>query len=297
VSRCAGASLQRGDELAGSASTVRSFLLLEDPGPWGVAILRDSRLPGVVRTALGAVPGVRPLLIRRSGRQASDGVRVFAVHVGASGGWAETTVLDSVEEVVDLDLAPLAAGRSIGLEPHVDPLVLVCTHGRHDACCAERGRPVALALDAAGLDAWECSHIGGDRFAGNVLVLPDGIYYGRVGHDAAEQLVRDHLTGTLDLDRMRGRSSLPMPVQAAEVAVRRRLGATAAADVQWLGHSTVDTVDRVVRARFTVPGGEAVVHVRTTLGPDSAPLTCQATRSSALPHHEIVGIELTGARA
>lgn len=291
MSRCAGASLDRADELAGTASTVRSFLLVEDAGPWGADILRDSRLPAAVRSALAAVPRVRPLLVRRSGRRRADGVRVFAVHVGTSGGWVEATRLDAVDQVADLDLAPLAAGRSLGLAPHPEPLVLVCTHGRHDACCAERGRPAAVALDAAGVDAWECSHIGGDRFAGNVLVLPDGVYYGRVDAGSVEALVRDHLAGTLDLDRMRGRSSLPMPVQAAEVAVRRRLGAAAADAVRWLGHRTVDDV---VEARFGVPGGEAVVRVRTTLGPESARLTCQATRASALPHHEVVGVELTG---
>ena len=292
MSRCAGASVARADELAGSASTVRSFLLVEDPGPWGAAILRDSRLPSAVRAALGALPAVRPLLVRRSGRRpAEEGVRVFAVHVGSAGGWTETVRLDSVHDVADLDLTPLARGRSMGLDPHPDPLVLVCTHGRHDTCCAERGRPAAVALAAAGLDAWECSHIGGDRFAGNLLVLPEGIYYGRVDADTVERLVRDHLGGTLDLDRMRGRSSLPMPVQAAEVAVRRRLGATTASAVRHLGHRSADGV---VETRFGVPGGEAVVRVRTTLGPERALLTCQATRSSALPHHEVVGIELTG---
>ncbi|CAA9392669.1 sucrase ferredoxin [uncultured Nocardioides sp.] len=292
MSRCAGASLARADELAGSASTVRSFLLVEDPGPWGADILRDSRLPAAARAALGAVPAVRPLLVRRSGRrQAGDGVHVFAVHVGTSGGWAEATRLDSVHDVADLDLTPLSLGRSMGLDPHPDPLVLVCTHGRHDACCAERGRPAAVALAGAGLDAWECSHIGGDRFAGNLLVLPEGIYYGRVDADVVEGLVRRHLAGTLDLDRMRGRSSLPMPVQAAEVAVRRHLDAPAPSDVRHLGHRGADGI---VAARFGVPGGEAVVRVRTTAGPETALLTCQAIRSSRLPRHEILGIELTG---
>src|SRR4029453_5830608 len=53
--------------------------------------------------------------------------------------------------------------------------------GRHGACCAERGRPVAAALaQAHPEETWEVSHIGGDRFAGNLLVLPNGLYYGRL---------------------------------------------------------------------------------------------------------------------
>ena len=65
--RCSVASEQRGEPLAGTASTVRHFLLLEDPGPWGPEILRSQRLPGPVREALGQghrEVGVRPLLIR-----------------------------------------------------------------------------------------------------------------------------------------------------------------------------------------------------------------------------------------
>ena len=31
-------------------------------------------------------------------------------------------------------------------KPHPDPLVLVCTNGRHDACCATFGRPLARDL-------------------------------------------------------------------------------------------------------------------------------------------------------
>ena len=60
--------------------------------------------------------------------------------------------------------------------PHVHPLVLVCTNGRHDPCCATFGRPLARVLreGAQRDDVWECSHIGGDRFAANIVILPEG---------------------------------------------------------------------------------------------------------------------------
>ncbi|MBA3780982.1 MAG: sucrase ferredoxin [Nocardioides sp.] len=295
MSRCSAASLERGDELAGTASTVRAFLLVEDPGPWGTAILRDSRLPADVRKALGAVRGVRPLLIRRTGRRQTDGVRVFGVRVSAAGGWVESTRLDSVRDVTTLDIASLAAGRSMGLAPYDDPLVLVCTHGRHDACCAELGRPVALALAAAGTDSWECSHVGGDRFAGNVLVLPDGVSYGRVEPESAAALVSAHLTGHLDLDLMRGRSNLPMSVQTAEIALRRELGETRAGLVRHLAHDHTDLPggDYVVTARFSTPDGEFSVRVETTHGPDQALLTCQAGQASRVLRHRVALISLT----
>ena len=94
-------------------------------------------------------------------------------------------MLTDIHEVHDLDVEALGAGRSPGLTPHAGPGLRVCTHGRHDTCCAERGRPVAAALAAAHPElTWEVSHIGGDRFAANALVLPHGLYYGRLDADS-----------------------------------------------------------------------------------------------------------------
>ena len=80
----------------------------------------------------------------------------------------------------DDELLTLPLDGSAGT-PSYDPFFLVCTHGRHDTCCAVEGRPVAAALESARPGAvWECSHVGGDRFAANVVAMPHGIYYGQV---------------------------------------------------------------------------------------------------------------------
>lgn len=293
--RCSASAERRGDVLAGTASTVRAFLLLEHPGPWGVDALRDSRMPAALGPALrrhAQAHGVRPLLVRRPGRSpGNDGVRVFAVSTRPDP-WTETATLPDLEAVLDLDLAALGAGRSLGLDRHRDPLVLVCTHGRHDTCCAERGRPVAAALATVepGL-TWECSHIGGDRFAGNVLVMPEGLYYGRLDAETAPRMAAAHLDGRLDLDHLRGRSSVPMPVQAAEIALRRHLDEPRLGGVVILGHRGV--ADDLV-ARFSVGGREYAVRVRSVGGDETFALTCRATVDSPVPRHEIVSIEAVG---
>ena len=62
-----------------------------------------------------------------------------------------------------LEDAPLP-GPAFPLPPA--PLLLVCTHGRRDACCAQFGRPTAMALARRyGTAVWETTHVGGDRFA------------------------------------------------------------------------------------------------------------------------------------
>ena len=290
--RCATASLGRADLLGGTASTVRAFLLLEHPGPWGADVLRDSRLPDGVGSRLAALARsakVRVLFIRRHGRRAAtEGTRVFAAYADPATPWAETAVLAGSAEVLDLDLVALGAGRSPGLTPHDDSLLCVCTHGRHDACCAERGRPVASAVAAAHPDqAWEVSHIGGDRFAANLLVLPHGLYYGALDPPTAVAVSGSHLTGQLDLDHLRGRSGLPMPVQAAELALRRQLGET--------GEGVVRFVDRTTRgavtlARFEVAGTVWDVEIESGHDEQGERLTCGVERLSRIPRHEVLRV-------
>ena len=82
--RCATASRARGDELAGTASTVRSFLLLEHPGPWGRVPLTQSGIDHQVvgaASAWAARSNGRVLLIRRPGRSSRSmvGRRWFRV--------------------------------------------------------------------------------------------------------------------------------------------------------------------------------------------------------------------------
>lgn len=296
--RCAAASRARGDELAGTASTVRSFLLLEHAGSWGVDALRDARLPdglGAHLATEGRRHGVRVLLVRRPGARA-DGrrPRVFAARAAGAGSWLETGWLDRVDDVRDVDLAALGAGRPTGLEPTGDPLLAVCTHGRHDACCAELGRPVALGL-AAGEHAdavWESSHVGGDRFAGNLVVLPRGLYYGGLDAEAARAVADATVEGRVVLDHLRGRSDLPMPAQAAEVALRRHHGLTGIDDVRPLG-TTSD--EGIVTARFEATGhGVVEVRLRRVLSEASYRLTCSATRDNPLPRHEVLEIRAPG---
>lgn len=284
--RCAAASAARDEPLVGSASTVRAFLLVENAGPWGVDALRDVRLPDEVKLALQSrsrAAGVRTLLVRRH-RGGGSGLRVFAAWVDPVDPWLETALLKIPEDLLDLDIAALGRGRSPGLTRTDEPLFGVCTHGRHDACCAELGRPVAAALSAAHPEhTWEISHIGGDRFAANVLVLPDGLYYGRVGPENAAALGTRHRAGHLDLALLRGRSRFPFPVQVAEVAVRRETGETRTSAVRLVSVSH-DGAD--VAVRLDVSGTAYDVLVRRTAG-ESHLLTCRALQENPVPAYDV----------
>lgn len=112
-----------------------------------------------------------------------------------------------------------------------DPLYLVCTNGRRDACCALYGRPLVAALSSQGPHVWESSHIGGHRFAGNLVCLPEALVYGRVTPERGRALVAAHADGRMDVRSLRGRAAWPVAAQAAEIQLRLHLGLDRIADV------------------------------------------------------------------
>ena len=290
--RCSVASEGRGEPLAGTASTVRSWLLLEHPGPWGRDALVDARHGTAgFGTALGRrcrATGVRPLLIRRVGRTDPIG-RPVCFAVSSPAARIERIVLGSHDEALDLDLDALGQGEPLGLELHPGTVFLVCTHGRHDVCCAERGRPLASALGAVLPEqTWEASHIGGDRFAGNVLALPHGVYFGRVAPADAEAVAMAYLAGRLSLRHLRGRSTQPMAVQFAEHALRVELGLDGIDEVAVEGSTRVDAT--TLRTSVHTPRGAFVVTVSVGT---SAPqrLTCRSDHAEGAPSYRLTAIE------
>ena len=97
------------------------------------------------------------------------------------------------------------------------PVYLVCTNGQRDLCCARYGLPAYRALrEVAGERVWQTSHLGGHRFAPNVLTLPDGVMYGRVEPEAVPAFAGAVESGAVHWPLLRGRSCYSKPVQAAE---------------------------------------------------------------------------------
>ncbi|MFA9430541.1 sucrase ferredoxin [Egicoccus sp. AB-alg2] len=288
---CALDSRTRAEPPLGTASRARRWILLEQPGPWGAEALQDSDLPPAVRDRLldwsRALPA-RVLLLRRPGGQRPLGTE-RTLYAGTSqgiGGWLESFALEHVQQVLDLDLDALREGQTVGGLRVLDPLYLVCTNGKHDPCCAKFGLPVAQALlEQVGERVWECSHVGGDRFAGNVVCLPDGLFYGQLDADTARVVVAAHEGGRITLEHFRGRSAHPFAVQAAEVLVRERLGIQGADALRVV---SVDRQDDRHRVRFRrLAGPDVVVEVRTRRDGTPARLTC-AGATAVAPRYELL---------
>lgn len=127
---------------------------------------------------------------------------------------------------------PMSAVQEVAADV-AERTYLVCTNGARDPCCARLGPAVAAALERARPGCvYECSHLGGHRFAANLLVLPDRLCFGRVTVRSALELADELDAGRLPLDNFRGRTAYTAEQQAAEIHVRRELGLSGLDDLQ-----------------------------------------------------------------
>lgn len=293
--QCATASAQRAEPIFATASQVKRWLLVEVRGSWGEHAIENTDLGRHVddewRNAMRG-NGVRVIAIRRDlDRAGYHTVRLFFVDSVRRTTWTR--------EIAGLHVVPHATEQlprgddgAPGWTVHDEPLVLVCTNGRHDPCCARYGRPVVRSLrdSAHSAAVWECSHIGGDRFAGNVVVLPDGFYFGRCDAESGVAVVDGYRRGELVLEHYRGCSRLTYMQQAAEFFVRRDLDAVAANAVTAVrrvgdpadGNLVVELADR----------RRALVTVKRHIGPAPTRLTCKGNDGVTFPSYELIDLRV-----
>ena len=218
---CSDLSLAAGEPLAGTADRVDVWLLLEYNPTWRAKAVTDNDLSPKIKAwldqqmASATERGLKPRMqfIRRPEIDREE----ITLFVGTTEGLYR---FDSVgyDAITDLDIASGAGTAS--MHRVEEPQYFVCTNGQRDLCCARFGRPAYVRLrEVVGERAWQTSHLGGHRFAPNVLTLPQGVLYGRVRPEDVPRFVADVEAGRLARDHVRGRSVLPAEAQAAEMAL------------------------------------------------------------------------------
>lgn len=285
--RCAGLARAADLDPAGTAGSYRGYAVVEVPLPWPADIgehpdvsAAAAALAGTGARLQGVVPdpergpGDDRLVVgfvRPDGpfdRYRSAAWRVPAGAVGdALAAFAASTAAGTLGTLPPPAAAAVPAGGAAGRH------VLVCTHGRRDACCGALGTRLASVLPGlgAGVRVWRTSHTGGHRFAPTAVLLPEGTAWAYLDLDTLVGIADRTLAVDEAARRYRGCTGLDGPeVQAAEREALRRVGWA------WLDHRRSGTVvgrdgDRtLVRLEATAPDGgrvafEAAIEVARTM--------------------------------
>lgn len=272
---------QAGEPLAGSAGQAQTFVAISWPKRrWHVdKAARSEGLPAEVgELEARAKSESRPVSVRvfqRGPGASTDRVEVLVYRrEGASFRVPEL----ATERLPELLSQVIEGGEGDAPTEPLGSELLVCTDGQHDDCCARFGRPVYRALaDALSerestVRVSECSHLGGHRFAANLLHLPHGHLYGRVEPRDAVALVAAAEADRVLRYRYRGRLGASEASQAADAYLAARLDAGS----RWEMAAAPVSGDDVLRvqARVHDAAGERDVWVTCERQTFSGPGSC-----------------------
>jgi hypothetical protein len=281
--RCSGFAREKALDPAGTAGSYRGYVALDVPLPW-LSEITDHPDISPAATALKAagirVQGVPPDPERSSASRRMvtflrpdgpfDGFRTAAWTVPADG--VTDALLAVAASAVTTAAGPDGSGahagpaRPVSVGDDAGRYVLVCTHGKRDACCGSLGTRLATTLPGLGpgVHVWRTSHTGGHRFAPTALLLPEGTAWAYLDVDALVG-ISDRTLDVHEAARLyRGCMGLDEPeVQAAEREALRTVGWS------WLDLRRAGTVlerdggRTRVSLEGTTPGGARTTFVAT----------------------------------
>lgn len=218
---CARESLAQHDPLAGSGAHAEYNLLISWPrNKWRRNLRQASDMPDQVAAQLGALAesGRRVNLIhRRDWPEQRHCIylmpekRRFEVMRDELGAFLDA--FGSNTSLARWEAAPLEC-----------PVLLCCTHGKKDKCCAKFGNAAYQALSKAvekhgfPIEVWESTHLGGCRLAASAVIFPALRKYGRIASEDIIPFLESETTGYPYLPCYRGDSRLTAVQQCAQVA-------------------------------------------------------------------------------
>ncbi len=259
-------SLNKGEHLYGTAPRTKNWFLLEYRGVWRKDAFAESSLPQEVKDHLrGMISSFEESRIQFIGkpRPSKNDIVFYYAHSSEFSPKLYRFELANPRDLLSIDLTELLRTGEIEKYSCDERLALVCTHGDRDRCCAEHGSAVLREIaDQQDFRVWRSSHVGAHRFAANMVMLPEGIYYGRVSGSTARQVMESHLKEEIFLDCYRGRSCFSQTSQVSDYFLREQTGILGIYDIRWEFEKDRDQLTAV---EFGVEGKDTVYSVNTVV--------------------------------
>lgn len=279
---CARNSHDLNESFLGTASPFRYALVIEyhDEFPES-AIIGSSLSEDLKRHILRLYEihaAVRILLMKQSDKQKKK--RLF---------WADCQPGENklwyyeFEDYKDLLALKLGETSSEWIEI-TEEQFFICTNGQHDPCCGKYGNDLyEVAADKK--NVWQTTHLGGDRFAANVLALPSGVYYRRVHIQALEEMIKCHSHNKIYLPNFAGRTVYDRPVQVAEYFIREK---THLLDLDALKFVEAASTGEIDSVKFAASELVYTLKLQRVEEQVQFPYSCHAKTPGPLTHYELL---------
>jgi hypothetical protein len=111
--------------------------------------LLTPRLKAHLREHLELLRPARLLFVKQPERRAESGRRVFLASTRPGAERLLGLEVEHQDDLHEVDLTGALAGGDGPFDALADPVLVVCTHGKRDRCCARYGGPLYDALRAA----------------------------------------------------------------------------------------------------------------------------------------------------
>ncbi len=225
---CAQYSRDVKEPLAGTGVHPVSNLLLSWPiGGWTRTFHQAKDMTeGVSRRVFDLVENGRRINLMHRADQPKGWHRAYLM--------PERQAYDIPHDDVELFLTALLQGEPLDAWSRGEVkhrVLLCCTHGVKDKCCAKFGNATFKAMENAArewegaFEIWKSTHLGGCRLASAALLFPAMHKYGRIDPEHARPLLQSEIENRPYLPCYRGDGALTPAQQIADIEARKRLNA------------------------------------------------------------------------
>jgi hypothetical protein len=224
---CTVSVLENNESLIGTASANTSiWFLLEVPRPWAAKALVENDLPMHVNSTLAgwvrSTPKSRAVFIKKSHRPVASPSLYVAITEDNDQRLYRFSLKAEYADLAEVPLDAILMNRTIDAVVIEEPLYLVCTNGKRDNCCTKFGLPIIKAFEDIGeQNVWQCTHLGGHKYAAVVGVYPTGLYYQLFNPANVSVFKQSIEENKMPLKGLRGRTAYSGAAQAAEYFLRQ----------------------------------------------------------------------------
>ena len=241
---CSKTSINNNEFIYGTASNNKYWLLVEYSSSWSDDPIKNNLLEKVLneRFLNLSIQSEKPriLFIKKTRKQKS--ISLFFIICKENDAKLKKLIFNAYKDILKVKIEEvfLRLEKEKTFFNNQDSIYLVCTNGKRDKCCSKFGLPIFKELaKLRNQNAWQCSHVGGDRFAPNILCFPSGIYYGQVSVEKVKDIIVENENSRLFIDNLRGRCCYDRFTQVGEYFIRKKISNLDMFDFKFVGKNEI----------------------------------------------------------